>query len=186
MEFTHTKTERPHFSSGIKRIGVLYSWEEVTPMRKKRCRACHQLYHPEPRSYRRQKTCRKKSCKVWRKRRYQKVWKLKDPFYWEGSRIQQKLWRKNHKGYWRQWRKKHPGYVKRNRLAQRQRDAQKRGFLAKGVDWKAIRLDKLSRIKALRNLAKEVDWPRIQSDQIDAIVDYLKGEVWLAKQVYID
>lgn len=155
-------------------------------MRRKRCRACHQLYKPEPRSYRRQKTCSKESCKILWKRRYQKAWKLKDPLYWEESRVQQKLWREKHRDYWFKWRKEHPGYVKRNRLAQRRRDAQKRGFLAKGVDWKAIRLDKLSRIKALGNPAKQVDWPSVQSDQIDGIIDYLKGEVLLAKQVYID
>ena len=157
-------------------------------MRRKRCRACQELYPPEPRSYRRQKTCDQGACRDWRKRRYQKAYRLKDPLYWEDSRVQQRLWRAEHADYWRAWRKAHPEYVERNRRLQKRRDAQKRGFLAKEVGWKVIRAAKLAKIKdlgaknkALHNLAKEVDWPRVYGEQIDGICRYLREDLSLAK-----
>ena len=157
-------------------------------MRRKRCRACQELYPPEPRSYRRQKTCDQEACRDWRKRQYQKVYRLKDPLYWEDSQVQQRLWRAQHPDYWRAWRQAHPAYVERNRQLQKRRDGQKGGFLAKEVGWKAIRVAKLAKIKdlgaknrALRNLAKEVDWARIHGEQIDGICGYLREEIALAK-----
>ena len=155
-------------------------------MRRKRCRCCQQLYLPCPQTYRQQKTCKKPGCRAVRKRRAQKAWSRKNPYYWESCRSKQKLWREKNKGYWGQWRKEHPGYVKGNRRMQKRRDARKRGFLAKQDTWNAICIDKLGRIKAVGDLAKQDEWTQAQGRQIDGILNYLKGQLVLAKQDAID
>ena len=155
-------------------------------MRRKRCRCCRKFYWPRAQSYRQQKVCCKESCQAWRKGRAQKAWSLKNAFYWESCKGKQKLWRGSHPNYWREWRKSHPGYVRRNRLKQKRRDAQKRGFLAKQDGWNAVCVEKLGRIASLRDLAKQDGWTQVQSWQIDSILKYLKGKVLLAKQDDID
>ena len=101
-------------------------------MRRKRCRCCHELYLPDSRGYRQQKTCSKPGCRAWRKRQAVKAWKLKNPIYALSDPVKQKKWRKEHKGYWKKRRSKHSGYVMRNRKAQRLRNAGNRCVIAKG------------------------------------------------------
>ena len=153
-------------------------------MRRKRCHCCRQFYQPHPQTYLQQKTCDKESCRTWRRSQAVKAWKLKYPQYAESDPDQQKHWREKHPRYWKEWRKAHPGYVSKNRKLQKARDAKKRGFLAKGNEWRPIWLQnlyQLRRIQNLRSLAKRNEWNQVPLLQIDGICRYLKGQVSLAK-----
>lgn len=126
-------------------------------MRKKRCTCCHELYEPEPRSYRRQKTCKKPACRAWRKRQAVHAWKKNNPLYARTEPITYKQWCKEHPRYWRQWRQYHAGYVARNRRAQRVRNAKNRGLIAKGNDLNSICIEKLRQNASVRLIAKGND-----------------------------
>ena len=147
-------------------------------MRRKRCRCCRELYQPDPRTYRQQITCDKKSCRIWRKRRAQRIWSLKNPLYWDGERPEQKEWRAEHRDYYRQWRAKHPEYVKRNRKMQKARNGKNRGLIAKQDERRPIWLQNfeyLRRIRNLRAIAK-------QDEYLELLRRYLWRQVWIAKQ----
>ena len=123
---------------------------------------------------------------MWRKSQALKEWRLKNPLYAESCRAKQKLWRQNHSNYWKKWRKVHPAYVARNCKLQKARDAKERGFLAKRNEWKLISLEKLAQIRKFRDLAKGNGWEGALELQIDGILRYLQGQLWLAKQNDID
>ena len=80
-------------------------------MRKKRCQCCHELYEPEARSYRRQKTCTKPACRAMRKRQAVARWKYKNPVYSKTESQKYRQWCNKHPFYWCQWRRRHAGYV---------------------------------------------------------------------------
>ena len=147
-------------------------------MRRKRCRCCRELYQPDPRTYLQQTTCNKASCRIWRKRQAQKIFSLKNPFYWDGESQEQKTWRQSHPDYWRQWRAKHPQYVARNRKAQKARDAKKRGFLAKQDERRPIWLQNLEQLRQIRNLHLLAK----QDECLELLRRYLRDQVLLAKQ----
>lgn len=155
-------------------------------MRKKRCQCCHELYEPEPRSRRRQKTCKKPACRAWRKRRAVQSWKQNNPLYPQTEPVTYTQWCKRNPCYWRQWRKRHPGYVARNRRAQRGRNARNRTLIAKGNDLKSICIDKLRQNASVRLIAKGNDWQRVVEYRLDGICRYLKGQLLIAKGNDID
>lgn len=155
-------------------------------MRKKRCKCCHELYEPDPRTYRQQKTCKKERCRKQRKKKAVKAWKLKNPFSIKNNPIKQKRWRQRHPNYWKEWRSRHPGYVERNRLAKRSRDAKRRGMVAKGNEIESICIEKLDQISSLRLVAKGNERQQIIDWQIEGICKYLKGILLVAKRNDID
>lgn len=142
-------------------------------MRRKRCRCCRELYLPEPRSYRQQKTCRKMSCRRWRRQRAWRGWSMRHPIYWESRKIKQKKWRREHADYWASWRRRHPEYLRRNRLRQRVRNAKNRGLIAKSNDLNTLHIDKLRQILLLRWIAKPNDLEESVCQQIDGLCRYL-------------
>ncbi len=150
-------------------------------MRKKRCTCCHELYEPEPRSYRRQKTCKKPACRARRKRRAVQTWKYNNPLYARTEPQTYKQWCKHNPCYWRRWRQSHPGYVARNRRAQRRRNARNRTLIAKGNDLNTICIEKLRQISSLHMIAKGNDWQEVVRYQIDGICRYLQGQLLIAK-----
>jgi len=150
-------------------------------MKRKRCCCCHELYEPEPRSHRRQKTCKKAPCRRMRRRAAVKKWKRKHPHYARSEPAKQQKWREQNPGYWKQWRAKHPGYVARNRRAQRGRNAQQRRLIAKGNDLNTVCIDKLRQIRLLRLIAKGNDWQQVAGWQIDGICRYLQDQLLIAK-----
>jgi len=155
-------------------------------MRRKRCQCCHELYDAEPRSYRRQKTCKKARCRRMRRQDAIKRWKRTYPHYARSDPVKQQKWRAQNPGYWKQWRAKHPGYVIRNRRAQRARNAQRRRVIAKGNDLNVVCIEKLRQINALRLIAKGNDWQRVIDWRIDGICRYLQGQLLIAKRNDID
>jgi hypothetical protein len=155
-------------------------------MRRKRCQCCHELYEPEPRSYRRQKTCKKARCRGMRRRQAVQRWKARNPLLAGNNSVKQKQWRQSHRDYWRRWRSTHAGYVQRNRKAQRSRNAQRRRVIAKGNDLNMVYTDKSTQINALRLIAKGNDWQRATDCQIDGICRYLQGQLLIAKGNDID
>ena len=79
-------------------------------IRRRRCKNCHDLYHPDPRHLKRQKFCDKPECKIASKKYSQQKWlkKLKNRDYFSGSehviRVQQ--WRQENPGYWKRKKSK--------------------------------------------------------------------------------
>lgn len=137
--------------------------------RRKKCRCCHELFHPHPQTYRQQITCRKPACRAWRRRRAQANWRAQEPLYDEKRHGKLRAWREAHGDYWRRWRAKHPAYERRNRRLQKRRDARKRGILAKRDEWSAIWHEKTLQKARLERLAKQNEWPRF----IDGIPRFL-------------
>ncbi len=74
-------------------------------IRRRRCKNCHDLYHPDPRHLKRQKFCDKPECKIASKKHSQKKWlkKTRNRDYFSGSehviRVQQ--WREQNPCYWK-------------------------------------------------------------------------------------
>ncbi len=155
-------------------------------MRRKKCKCCHEFYQPDPRTYRKQRTCSKPHCRAWRKHQSVKAWKLKNPIRAENIPVKQKQWREDHKDYWKQWRSTHPGYIVRNRKKQRSRNAKNRGVIAKGNEISADYIDKLDQIRSLRCIAKGNEWHEILFRQVDGICKCLKGYLVIAKGNDID
>ena len=90
-------------------------------MEKKRCAACHKLFHPRPQSPD-QKFCSADKCQRERKRRWQKAKRAADADYRDNDAQANRQWRSQHPGYWRTYRRKHLQSVIRNRDKQRERD----------------------------------------------------------------
>ena len=95
-------------------------------MEKRRCAACHKLFHPRPQSPG-QKFCFAADCQRERKRRWQKVRRASDPDYRDNDIQANRNWRSRHPDYWHAYRRKHPLSVIRNREKQRERDRSKGG-----------------------------------------------------------
>jgi hypothetical protein len=94
-------------------------------MEKRRCGACHKLFHPRSQSPQ-QKFCKAKECQRERKRRWQKAKRAADADYRENDVQANRNWRGRHPHYWREYRRKHPQSVLRNREKQQERDRAKR------------------------------------------------------------
>jgi hypothetical protein len=90
-------------------------------MEKRRCAACHKLFHPRLQSPG-QKFCSGAECQRERKRRWQKARRAADPDYRDNDVQANRQWRRRHPEYWRAYRRKHPQVVIRNREKQRERD----------------------------------------------------------------
>jgi len=90
-------------------------------MEKRRCAACHKLFHPRPQSPG-QKFCAAADCQRERKRRWQKARRAADSDYRDNDVQANRQWRSRHPDYWRKYRRKHPQSVIRNRDKQRERD----------------------------------------------------------------
>ena len=151
-------------------------------MRKKRCKCCRELYPPDPRTYLQQKTCDKESCRAWRLRQKWRNYIEKDPQYASSRKIKQKQWRESHPGYWRAWREAHREYVARNLKLQKARDAKKRGFLAKPTEWRLIsrqNLESIRKISKATTSCKATEIGQVHSLQIDGILKYLQGQLFL-------
>ncbi len=94
-------------------------------MEKRRCAACHKLYHPRPQNPG-QKFCSAAHCQRERKRRWQKARRAADPDYRDNDVQASCQWRRRHPDYWRAYRAQHPQSVIRNRDKQRERDRTRR------------------------------------------------------------
>lgn len=94
-------------------------------MEKRRCAACHKLFHPRPQSPE-QKFCSAAECQRERKRRWQKTRRAADPDYRDNDLQANRQWRHRHPDYWRAYRRKHSRSVIRNRDKQRERDRARR------------------------------------------------------------
>ena len=90
-------------------------------MEKKRCPACHKLFHPRPQSPK-QKFCSSSQCQRERKRRWQKAKRAADADYRDNDAQANRVWRSQNSDYWHEYRRKHPESVIRNREKQRDRD----------------------------------------------------------------
>ena len=94
-------------------------------MEKRRCPACHKLFHPRPQAPG-QTFCSAVPCQRERKRRWQKARRTADPDYRDNDVQANRQWRSRHPDYWRDYRRKHPQSVTRNREKQRERDRARR------------------------------------------------------------
>jgi hypothetical protein len=155
-------------------------------MRKKRCKCCHELYEPLRHTYREQKTCNKPACRAWRKKQAYKNWAARNPLCKKLNLIKQRKWRARNVMYWKEWRRHHPGYVRRNRRAQRVRNAKNRGLIAKTNALNLVCIEKLRQIRFLHVIAKENAWEEVVQHQIDGICQYLQGQLLIAKENAID
>ena len=90
-------------------------------MEKRRCVACHKLFHPRPQSPD-QKFCSAAECQRERKRRWQKARRSADSDYRDNDVQANRRWRSRHPGYWREYRRRHPQVVTRNREKQHERN----------------------------------------------------------------
>jgi hypothetical protein len=94
-------------------------------MEKRRCAACHKLFHPRPQCPK-QKFCAVSQCQRERKRRWQKARRAADSDYRDNEVQANRQWRSQHPDYWREYRRKNPQSVIRNRDKQRERDRVRR------------------------------------------------------------
>lgn len=158
--------------------------------RPKNCRSCRELFQPHPRSYRQGKsfqiTCVKPACRAWRRRQAPKRWREKNPGYDESRQKKLRLWRAAHVDYWRKWRTKHPGYVQRNRQAQKRRNRENRGMIAKQNAFGWLHREKLRRIRQLNVIAKRNAFGEVAPRQIDGLCRYLDWRWRIAKRNDMD
>ena len=94
-------------------------------MEKRRCAACHKLFHPRAQCPE-QKFCPSAECQRERKRRWQKARRACDPDYRDNDVQASRHWRSRHPGYWRAYRRQRPQSVICNRAKQRERDRARR------------------------------------------------------------
>ena len=73
-------------------------------LRKKKCRHCGILFHPDSRNHKKQRYCSKPACRKVSKAESQRKWVQENPDYFRST---QNVFRVQ------QWRKKHSGYSKR-------------------------------------------------------------------------
>jgi len=71
----------------------------------KKCQYCGGLFLPDPRVGDRQKAC-SVGCQKLRKRENNRIYREKNPEYWEGHYEYVKRWRQRHPDYQRQWRRR--------------------------------------------------------------------------------
>ena len=150
-------------------------------MRKKRCRYCREWYQPHRQTHRREKACKKPSCRRQRRCQALRAWRSKNPNYDDNRGADHREWRKKHRGYWRAYRAAHPVYEKRNRVLQRQRDGKRRN-LANRNDWNSLHREKLTRIRVLDMLANRNDCRMERKRVTEEICRYLDWSWLLAKR----
>lgn len=114
-------------------------------MRRKRCRFCDQLFRPDPRQKKKQKTCGRPECQRQRRRHNSRRWRRENKGYHEQRYAHYgKAWFKSHPGYLKDYRQSHPCYVKTNCQKQKDRDLKrKQRQAAKNLD-KQIALSQIS------------------------------------------
>jgi hypothetical protein len=95
-------------------------------MQKRPCRACRKQFEPSAQTPK-QCFCADERCQRERRRRWQKNKRRRDADYRDNDRRAQRTWAEQHPEYWQAYRREHPEYAEHNRLAQRDRDRQRRG-----------------------------------------------------------
>lgn len=154
--------------------------EEVPQMnRQRKCRHCHKLFLPNPRSYNAknvsfQHYCGEPACRQVSRRQSHKKHVRNNPHYRQKMLRAGRRWRKKNRVYWSKRREKKPGEVRRNRLLQRRRDKKAKSDLANINTIGALCVDKLHRIDTLVDLANintiEVSWMEVSEE----ILAYLR------------
>lgn len=174
--------------------------------RKRKCRKCRESFLPDVRSYHpptaswavpsgtgnptirisSQHYCSKPQCQQESHRRSHQAHVKKKPLYRQKQILSARRWRKKNGGYWHKRREERPDVAERNRVLQRQRDAKAKGHLANINSIGAVRIEKLSRIGVLIDLANinsiEVPWTLVSGE----IVGFLRWSSHLANIKAID
>jgi len=155
-------------------------------MRKKTCAGCHELFLPDPRSYRPegkkgkrrsiQRFCSKPDCqKASHQESNRSYWKS-DGETRARNRLACREWRKKNKDYWQGYRADHRAYVERNRELQKKRDGRD---LANTDSILSLRDEKLKRIGVLVRLAN-TDSTKVTCTLVsEEIYLFLRGEMRL-------
>lgn len=91
----------------------------------KRCMYCHRWFVPDPRTPH-QKTCKRKRCRLKRKRNAQGRWLAKNPGCFEERYSNTKNWLAKRPGYLKRYRATHPEYVAADNRARRERKKRQR------------------------------------------------------------
>ena len=92
----------------------------------KECPYCKTHFTPHVKVGDRQITCGKPSCKAALKSKNNRLWRQRNPDYYNNGYSRLKDWLELKPGYLKEYRESHPGYVKKNRDAQRVRDRRKK------------------------------------------------------------
>lgn len=85
------------------------------------CEQCGRRFKPRKHASR-QKNCRRKSCRIRRRRLWQSERMEQDPDYRGNQELAAKQWREENSGYWQAYRKAHPTCAEKNRLQQAERN----------------------------------------------------------------
>lgn len=91
----------------------------------KRCVYCRRWFPPDPRTPH-QKTCKRKRCRLKRKRDAQERWLADNPDCFKELYPNTKRWLAGHPGYLKDYRAKHPEYVAADNRARREREKRQR------------------------------------------------------------
>lgn len=156
-------------------------------MRRKKCVGCHELFPPDPRSYRpegkkgkrrsAQRFCPNPDCQKASHRESNRIYWSKDGETRARNRVACQKWRKENKRYWRGYRADHRAYVERNRELQKKRDGRD---LANTDSIPSLRAEKLKRIGILLRLAN-TDSTKVPCTLVsEEIYLFLRGEMRLA------
>jgi hypothetical protein len=89
--------------------------KRVKKSRRKRCRCCHHLFNPDPRSKDRQKFCSKTQCQNARQRQNEYDWRQRNPECLSYQKEQSHQWHKARPAYSQQRRAANPGIERKNR-----------------------------------------------------------------------
>ena len=89
------------------------------------CRSCSKRFEVDPRVPG-QQFCSNPYCQKERKRLWINHKRSTDPDYRENQREAQKSWVQKNSAYWQRYRQKNPEYVRRNRAAQKARNANRK------------------------------------------------------------
>ncbi len=111
--------------------------QEVTPMkqhRRRKCRHCEELFHPDPRNRRHQHYCSKPACRRASKAASQRRWlsKAANRDYFRGAVNVERVraWRADHPGYWKRTGAQTAPALQEDSLAQGLENKAKAGDLA--------------------------------------------------------
>ena len=90
--------------------------------RRRKCRHCSELFHPDPRNLRHQRYCSKPACRQASKAASQRRWlgKRQNREYFRGAENVQRVraWRATHPGYWKRAGPRAGGALQEDSLAQ--------------------------------------------------------------------
>ena len=75
---------------------------------RRRCRFCHRLFYPDPRTKGGQYACSTPACQKQRKTGNQQAWLRRHPGYFKGRYRNTRSWLDEHPGYITEHRRKHP------------------------------------------------------------------------------